>query len=83
LGTVYFFLKVGAFTFGGGYAMIPLIQKEALKQPLDFGKRYFGCDCDCRKHTPADAVTGHIVGYRVAGFWQFFFYTRRCIASFL
>ena len=23
------FLKIGAFTFGGGYAMIPLIQKEA------------------------------------------------------
>lgn len=22
------FLKIGAFTFGGGYAMIPLIQKE-------------------------------------------------------
>ena len=24
------FLKIGAFTFGGGYAMIPLIQKEAV-----------------------------------------------------
>ena len=23
------FLKIGAFTFGGGYAMIPLIQREA------------------------------------------------------
>lgn len=22
------FLKIGAFTFGGGYAMIPLIQSE-------------------------------------------------------
>ena len=22
------FMKIGAFTFGGGYAMIPLIQKE-------------------------------------------------------
>ena len=22
------FLKIGAFTFGGGYAMIPLIQRE-------------------------------------------------------
>ena len=24
------FLKIGAFTFGGGYAMIPMIQKEAV-----------------------------------------------------
>ncbi len=25
------FFKIGAFTFGGGYAMIPLIQKEAVE----------------------------------------------------
>ena len=25
------FFKIGAFTFGGGYAMIPLIQKEAVQ----------------------------------------------------
>lgn len=25
------FLKIGAFTFGGGYAMIPLIEKEAVE----------------------------------------------------
>lgn len=24
------FLKIGAFTFGGGYAMLPLIQQEYL-----------------------------------------------------
>ena len=26
------FLKIGAFTFGGGYAMQPLIQEEVLGQ---------------------------------------------------
>jgi len=26
------FLKIGAFTFGGGYAMIPLIQKEIVEE---------------------------------------------------
>ena len=26
------FFKIGAFTFGGGYAMLPLIQAEVLKQ---------------------------------------------------
>ena len=31
--TIFFaFLKIGAFTFGGGYAMIPLIQKEAVEK---------------------------------------------------
>ena len=25
------FLKIGAFTFGGGYAMLPLIQAEIVK----------------------------------------------------
>ncbi len=25
------FLKIGAFTFGGGYAMLPLVQEEVLK----------------------------------------------------
>ena len=25
------FLKIGGFTFGGGYAMIPLIQKEVVE----------------------------------------------------
>ena len=26
------FFKIGAFTFGGGYAMLPLIQEEVLKK---------------------------------------------------
>ena len=26
------FAKIGAFTFGGGYAMIPLIQREVVDQ---------------------------------------------------
>ena len=29
------FLKIGAFTFGGGYAMIPIIEKE-----MDNKRRY-------------------------------------------
>ena len=33
IGTLFLsFLKIGAFTFGGGYAMIPLIQKEAVEE---------------------------------------------------
>ena len=26
------FFKIGAFTFGGGYAMVPLIQDELVKK---------------------------------------------------
>ena len=26
------FLKIGAFTFGGGYAMLPLIQEEVIRK---------------------------------------------------
>lgn len=26
------FAKIGTFTFGGGYAMLPLIQKKSLKR---------------------------------------------------
>ncbi len=30
-GTVLDLLKIGAFTFGGGYAMLPLIQSEVAR----------------------------------------------------
>lgn len=29
---LFAFIKIGLFTFGGGYAMIPLIQKEIVKK---------------------------------------------------
>ena len=31
------FLKIGAFTFGGGYAMIPLIQHEVITTAIEGG----------------------------------------------
>ncbi len=30
------FLKIGAFTFGGGYAMVPLIQDELVNKQKTF-----------------------------------------------
>ena len=32
LSIFFTFLKIGAFTFGGGYAMIPLIEREAVEK---------------------------------------------------
>lgn len=65
------FLKIGAFTFGGGYAMIPLIQKEAGE------KRNWITNEDLLEIIAiAESTPGPIainaatfVGYRVCGFW--------------
>ena len=35
------FLKIGAFTFGGGYAMIPLIQHEVINRRKWLSEREF------------------------------------------
>lgn len=64
------FLKIGAFTFGGGYAMIPLIQAEAV------GKRGWVSDEDILEIVAiAESTPGPIainaatfVGYRTGGF---------------
>ena len=63
------FLKIGAFTFGGGYAMIPLIQKEAVE------KNSWVTDDDILEIIAiAESTPGPIainsatfVGYRTAG----------------
>ena len=65
------FFKIGAFTFGGGYAMIPLIQKEAVE------KKGWVTDDDILEIIAiAESTPGPIainsatfVGYRTCGFW--------------
>lgn len=65
------FFKIGAFTFGGGYAMIPLIQKEAVEK-----KGWVSDDDILEIIAIAESTPGPIainsatfVGYRTAGFW--------------
>ena len=68
------FLKIGAFTFGGGYAMIPLIQKEAVE------KQQWVTDDDVLEIIAiAESTPGPIainaatfVGFRACGFWGAF-----------
>jgi len=63
------FFRIGAFTFGGGYAMIPLIQKEAVE------KNGWVTDEDIldiiaiAESTPGPIAinSATFVGYRVAG----------------
>lgn len=65
------YFKIGLFTFGGGYAMIPLIQREAVE------KNHWITDDDIleifaiAESTPGPIAinTATFVGYRVAGFW--------------
>ena len=64
------FMKIGAFTFGGGYAMIPLIQREAVEH------HHWVADEDILDIVAiAESTPGPIainaatfVGYRVKGF---------------
>lgn len=65
------FFKIGAFTFGGGYAMIPLIQKEAVEN-----RKWITEDDILEIIAIAESTPGPIainsatfVGYRTAGFW--------------
>lgn len=68
------FLKIGAFTFGGGYAMIPLIQSEAVE------KQKWVTDDDILEIIAiAESTPGPIainaatfVGFRTCGFWGAF-----------
>ena len=71
------FLKIGAFTFGGGYAMIPLIQREVVEN-----EQWITDDDILEIVAIAESTPGPIainsatfVGYRVAGFWGAFFAT--------
>ena len=65
------FFKIGAFTFGGGYAMIPLIQKETVEN-----HKWITDDDILEIIAIAESTPGPIainsatfVGYRTCGFW--------------
>lgn len=71
------FLKIGAFTFGGGYAMIPLIQKEIVEK-----KEWITDDDILEIVAIAESTPGPIainaatfVGFRICGFWGALFAT--------
>ncbi len=75
LGRIFLtFMKIGAFTFGGGYAMIPLIQREVVDE-----KKWITADDVLDIVAIAESTPGPIainaatfVGHRVGGFWGAF-----------
>ena len=64
------FMKIGAFTFGGGYAMIPLIQKEAVENHKWVTDEDILNVVAIAESTPGPIAinAATFVGYQVAGF---------------
>ena len=65
------FVKIGAFTFGGGYAMIPLIQKEAVDTHKWVNNDDILDILAIAESTPGVLAVNSatFIGYKVAGFW--------------
>ncbi|NLY42603.1 MAG: chromate transporter [Clostridiaceae bacterium] len=70
------FFKVGLFSFGGGYAMIPLIQQE-IEANRWLDAREFADIVAVSQMTPGPLAVNAAtyVGVKVAGFWGSFFAT--------
>ena len=64
------FFKIGAFTFGGGYAMIPLIQREAVENRKWVSDEDILDIVTIAESTPGPVAinSATFVGYRAAGF---------------
>ena len=64
------FFKLGLVSFGGGYAMIPLIQTEMVSHHwLDISKFTDMIAVSAMAPGPIASNTATIVGYNLAGFW--------------
>lgn len=63
------FLKIGAFTFGSGYAMIPLIEREVVEKKHWFKKDDFWNEFAIAQSMPGpfSLNTAVFVGYKMRG----------------
>lgn len=64
------FFKIGAFSFGGGYAMIPLIQQEIASHGWMSATEFIDI-ISIAEMTPGPIAVNAatFVGYKTAGFW--------------
>ena len=65
------FLKIGAFTFGSGYAMIPMIEREVVDRKKWFDREDFYNQFTLAQSAPGPFAlnTAVFVGYRLKGWW--------------
>lgn len=65
------FIKIGAFTFGGGYAMIPLIQKEVVEKRKWITDKEILEIIAIAESTPGPIAVNAatFIGYKTAGFF--------------
>jgi len=65
------FMKIGLFTFGGGYAMIPLIQRETVDNKKWINDKDILDIVAIAESTPGPIAinAATFIGYRVGGFW--------------
>lgn len=72
----YVFLKIGLFSFGGGYAMLPMIYQE-IKNFGFMPAREFSNIVALSQMTPGPIAVNAAtyVGYKYAGFWGAIFAT--------
>jgi chromate transporter len=63
------FLKIGTFTFGGGYAMVPLIEREAIEKNGWVAREEFLDLLTLAQSAPGPIAlnTAVFVGYRIRG----------------
>lgn len=65
------FLKIGLFSIGGGYVMLPLIQKEIIENRGWLSLAEFIDILAISEMTPGPVAinSATFIGYRTAGFW--------------
>lgn len=67
----YSFFKIGLFTFGGGYAMIPIIQREMIDRRHWIEEKEFFDLLTLAQSAPGPIAlnTAVFVGYKIYGYW--------------
>lgn len=65
------FFKIGSFSFGGGYAMLPFIQQEFINKYNFISSKEFLDLLALSQSTPGPIAinSATFVGYKISGFW--------------
>lgn len=71
------FLKIGAFSFGGGYAMLPFIEREVVTNHKWISYQQFIDIIGISQMTPGPIAinSATFIGYRISGFFGSIFAT--------